>query len=187
MNTYDFVHLTLLAMGGTIRGKTKLQKTVYFLGVITDDIEELGYRAHYYGPYSDEVANAVGRLRALGFVSKSTTTWGIDARGFEIARTDYSLTEEGQTVAELKAQRHSEFWGRLQRAISALREAGDLNYVKLSVAAKTFFILGREGAATTRENLVGLARKFGWSVSSAEVTEATDFLKSLELVRVADA
>ena len=30
METYDFVQLTLLAMGGEIKGKTKLQKMVYF-------------------------------------------------------------------------------------------------------------------------------------------------------------
>jgi len=31
MMPYDFVHLTLLAVDGEVRGKTKLQKTVYFL------------------------------------------------------------------------------------------------------------------------------------------------------------
>jgi len=56
MNTYDFVHLALYAMGGEIRGKTKLQKTIYFLGRLSNHIDELGYNPHFYGPYSSEVA-----------------------------------------------------------------------------------------------------------------------------------
>ena len=36
MTPYDFVQLTLYAAGGKIRGKTRLQKTVYFLGLLTE-------------------------------------------------------------------------------------------------------------------------------------------------------
>jgi HD superfamily phosphohydrolase len=68
MSPYDFVHLTCHALGGEIKGRTKLQKTDYFLGVLTDSLPELGYRPHFYGPYSAEVAGAVGKLRARGFV-----------------------------------------------------------------------------------------------------------------------
>ena len=69
MNTYNFVHLTLHALGGQVRGKTKLQKMVYFAGILTGAIEELGYRPHYYGPYSSEVTDAMGRF--AGWVSSS--------------------------------------------------------------------------------------------------------------------
>lgn len=51
MNTRDFVALTLREAGGEICGKTKLQKLLYFVGVLTDCLDELGYRAHFYGPY----------------------------------------------------------------------------------------------------------------------------------------
>ena len=57
MDVKDFVQLSLLAMGGQIQGKTNVQKKVYFLGLITDCLDDLGYRAHFYGPYSDEVAD----------------------------------------------------------------------------------------------------------------------------------
>ncbi len=76
MNTYDFVHLTLAAMGGEIQGRTKLQKTVYFLGVITDSLDGLGYRPHFYGPYSFEVADAIDQLKSLGFVDQNVATAG---------------------------------------------------------------------------------------------------------------
>ncbi len=69
MDSKDFVLLAMLAMGGEIQGKTKFQKTVYFLGLMTGCIDDLGYRAHFYGPYSDEVADAIGWLRTIGAVN----------------------------------------------------------------------------------------------------------------------
>src|SRR5262249_40853843 len=68
MDPNDFVVLAILAMGGEIQGKTKFQKAVYFLGLLTGCIDDLGYRAHFYGPYSDDVANAIDRLRTIGAV-----------------------------------------------------------------------------------------------------------------------
>src|SRR5579863_10430213 len=104
MNAYDFVHLVLNAMGGQIQGRTKLQKTIYFLGILTGNIDELGYRAHYYGPYSDTVAAAVNRLKALGFVEEGSLQTGmVGEDGFEIARHDFTLTEQGKEIAEKKA------------------------------------------------------------------------------------
>ena len=56
MDARDFVALTLMASGGHIQGKTKLQKLVYFTGALTGMLDGLGYRAHYYGPFSPTVA-----------------------------------------------------------------------------------------------------------------------------------
>lgn len=50
MDANDFVLLALHAMGGEIRGKTKLQKTVYFLGLMTGHLDDLGYRTTSTGP-----------------------------------------------------------------------------------------------------------------------------------------
>ncbi|MDQ1257548.1 MAG: uncharacterized protein QG656_2154 [Candidatus Hydrogenedentes bacterium] len=187
IDSYDFVHLTIHAMGGAIHGKTKLQKTVYFLGTITGCLDELGYRPHFYGPYSDEVAGVVDRLRSLGFLDATATALGTDARGFEMARTDYVLSVDGKAVAELKVKQHPEAWKELVEAVKKLRAAGDLDYMKLSVAAKTYFVLGKKGGQASQEELVKLAKKFGWSVSDDQVTEASHFLQSLNLVQLRSA
>ncbi len=69
MNTYDFVQLALYSLGGEIKGRTKLQKTIYFLAITSGaDPHEFGFGPHFYGPYSEEVADAVDRLKSLGFV-----------------------------------------------------------------------------------------------------------------------
>ena len=41
-----------------ISGRTLLQKKLYFLSVLNQ--EAFGYRPHYYGPYSQLVADNVG-------------------------------------------------------------------------------------------------------------------------------
>lgn len=182
ISSYDFVHLAMYAMGSEIRGKTKFQKTIYFLGILTRQSQDLGYRAHFYGPFSSKVANALGRLEALRFVDSSTVSWGTDSRGFERSRTDYKLNEAGQRVAEEKSKEYSELWERMTLAAKSLNSARTLDYMKLSIAAKTFFLL--EGKAVSITELTKIAEKFGWQVSQEETQEAAEFLESLNLVEL---
>jgi len=50
--TRDVLVLAYKAFEGDMRGKTLLQKRVYFLSVMLGI--EMGYEAHYYGPYSEK-------------------------------------------------------------------------------------------------------------------------------------
>ena len=63
----DVVLLAYKAFGGTVKGKTMLQKRVYFLSVFLN--ADLGYEAHYYGPYSEAVATANLEMKSLGCTS----------------------------------------------------------------------------------------------------------------------
>jgi hypothetical protein len=186
MNTYDFVHLGLYAVGGQIKGKTKLQKTMYFLGRLTNHLDELGYGAYYYGPYSSEVAQAADRLRALGFLEQTVASGGaVDSRGFEVARYDFSLNEDGKKVAESKKNLHQDLWEEINEAGAKLREAGGIDYRALSIAAKTDFVLRESGGEATINEIGEVAEKFGWSVSKEEIQQAGDFLKKVGLVESA--
>lgn len=183
MRTYDFVHLAMLALGDSIRGKTKLQKTIYFLGLLSGCAEELGYRPHYYGPYSDEVAEAVKRLKAVDFIAQDTTHFGaINDAGFEIARHDFRLTDDGRAIAEQKAKAEPELWQRIQNAVATFKAAGDLDYMRMSVAAKTFFLLQQEGGKATAEQISEAAKRLGWNPSPSEVAESSGFLQRLGMV-----
>lgn len=185
MNTYDFVHMALHAMGGEIKGKTKLQKTMYFLGILTGTIEELEYRPHYYGPYSSAVKDAVNRLKALDFVVQSSVPpLGVDRRGFEMARRDFRLTEDGRAMAERKAAADPAFWRRLQEAAGRLRVAGEQDYMLMSVAAKTFFILRERGRSATPVEVAEAARDLDWNPSPAEIDEAARYLQRMGLATV---
>ncbi|MGB2938473.1 MAG: hypothetical protein WBD05_09820 [Phycisphaerae bacterium] len=185
MDATNFVLLALHAVGGEIQGKTKLQKTIYFLGVMTGHLDDLGYRAHYYGPYSDDVADAVKRLRSVDFVDQSAAGCGTVGKfGFEVCRYDFSLTQDGKQIADAKAAAFPDLTKRLERAAKTLREAGNPDYVRLSIAAKTHFMLGKKKGEATMAELARLARRFGWKVASHQVKEAAQYLSTLDLVRL---
>jgi uncharacterized protein YwgA len=182
MTTNDFVTLALLAMGGEIQGKTKLQKTMYFLGLLTDHLEHLGYRPHFYGPYSDEVNAAVTWLKTIGAIDQNVSSWGYASSGFEMRRYDFRLNEQGKRFAQMKAAQNPDLWQRLKEAAARLQEAGDLDYMDLSVAAKTYFLIGQKKGRASIADLTQLAPQFGWSVSPSQMQKAAQYLNNLGLV-----
>ncbi len=186
MDAYDYVHLALHAVGGEIKGKTKLQKTMYFLGLLSEHSNELGYRPHFYGPYSEEVADAMDRLKTLQFVDQDVRGGGaVNEQGFEVCRYDYRLNDDGKKVAAAKARKHPDEWKALSGAAQRLKQAEDLDYMKLSIAAKTHFLLTQKQGEATEQELANLASKFGWQVSGQEVKEAAAYLQKLKLVTLA--
>ena len=183
MTPYDFVHLTLYGIGGTIRGRTKLQKTVYFLGIFCKNIDDLDYRPHFYGPYSDSVTDALNRLKSRGFVEESVASFGaIGKRGFEIARHDFRLTVEGRKLAEEKIKRNPDAWRKVKSAVDRFQKAGDLDYMLMSVAAKTLFMLKESGKPATADQLSKQAGWLAWKVEPGEINKSISYLRELNLV-----
>ena len=183
MDTRDFVSLTLLAAGGRVEGKTKLQKLVYFVGILTGSLEELGYRPHFYGPYSDDVAYGITQLKAIGAIDQKVSDWGYDQSGFEVRRYDFFLNESGRSYATKIAYLNTDLWGRIRSAVEVYKQHGDRDYMSLSIAAKSYFLLRQKEAPATNDELAKLASQFGWTVSSEQVGEAVDYLVSLGLVK----
>ncbi len=183
MDTRDFVAMTLLASGGHVQGKTKLQKLVYFVGVLTDSLEELGYRPHFYGPYSDDVAYAITQLKAIGALDQVVSDRGYDRSGFEVRRYDFTLNNSGKRYTDGVARQCPQLWGRIQAAVRAYNELGDRDYMTLSIAAKTYFLVGHKKAPATDDELAELASNFGWTVSPDQVRDAVDYLVSLGVVQ----
>jgi uncharacterized protein YwgA len=185
MNPYDIVHLTLHAFGGRIEGRTKLQKTVYFIGIITDSVADLGYRPHFYGPYSGLVTAAVARLKSLGFLTESTLGSGaIGEGGFEIARHDFQLTREGQRIAKEKAEQNTEAWSKINGAVDRVKNAGIIDYMRMSVAAKTYHMLKAKGKPATPEELSESAKSLGWEAKPHDIEQSISFLQKLGLVTI---
>ena len=186
MEPHEFLLLVMRAVGGEIQGKTKLQKTVYFLGILTDRVDTLGYRAHFYGPYSSEVAEAVMSLKAIGVLDQNIVGGGtVDDAGFEVKRYDYRLNHQGQTLAAAKAEQYPHVWKQLEAASQTFRRAGEIDYMPLSVAAKTYFMLGQKRGRATETELAALAPRFGWHVTPEEIRDAAQYLQKLGLVEMA--
>lgn len=182
MKTYDFVQLVLHA-AGHIQGRTKLQKLVYFAGELTGESAKLGYRPHYYGPYSADVAAAVEDLRALRFLDQKLASGGYtDPNGFEITRYDYALNADGKQMAEEKAVAHPELWKQIQKSIELFDST---DYVKLSMAAKLYYLRGQtRGQSASLEQLEAMTEQFGWKVTREQLRDAGRLLESTGFLQI---
>ena len=182
MTTQDFVLLTFAASPeNTINGRTKLQKVIYFLGVFTEQQNELGYKPHYYGPYSGDVAEGVAGLCSVNFLDCKTDTHPHE-NGFEVTRYDYSLNSDGKEAAEIVKQREPELWGKIQGGVIKLQTLGNPDYMSLSFAAKVWLMLGEKGGKATKEELPDFATRFGWTLEPAQIETAADMLMKLGMV-----
>jgi len=67
-------------------GKTFLQKGIYILQEGLGEKLEYDYRLHFYGPYSQELANDINFLHDLGLISIDSDPTGY---GYQIEITEY--------------------------------------------------------------------------------------------------
>ena len=70
----------------------------------------------------------------------------------------------------------------MQKAATVIKQAGDLNYMELSIAAKAYFALEKLRGTATLEQIHLLLPQFGWNVSKEELERATTFLEKAHLV-----
>lgn len=184
MRTSDFLLCVIGAMGGSVTGRTLLQKTCYFVGVQLGWQGEPGFKAHYYGPYSPAIDDALARMTDLGFLDKRTIGFGAaDSSGFEIRRNDYDLTEEGEEILRILRNRRPEEYAQVSEAVEKIKTAGNPEYLELSIAAKAYFILHKEGGSLTKRAIRSEAADLGWSIEEQSLNRAVDFLENLGLVR----
>ena len=183
----DLLLLIYQAFSGAISGRTKLQKVIYFIGCKLEhdnmyNFNELGYNAHYFGPYSGEMDNLNAQLSALGFLHESSCHTGkVDNNGFEICRFDYFLTDDGNSLAKAAKEKHPDYWQAVTNAAKIIQDS-NLNYFELSIAAKAYFLLGKKGGKATVKDIVEAAPQFGWQIEPEAVNKVSDFLVALGLV-----
>lgn len=183
----DILLMTYHAHDGSISGRTNLQKIMYFVGLeLTknklENFNKFGYKPHYFGPYSGEIDKQNNTMQALGFVEESQCHTGrVDEKGFEICRFDYQLTPDGKGLAEKIAEKFVQHWGAIESTVNKIKQSG-LDYVQLSIAAKSYFLLDQSGGESTVEKIVALADNFDWEVSSEQVRQAGNFLVDLGLI-----
>jgi len=181
ISVQDFVLLAYKAFDCEMRGKTLLQKRVYFLSLMVG--EDLGYGAHFYGPYSEEVATGNSELKSIGAVEEHVNSYGFDDRGFERALHEFKLTTFGQRVADQIVAIYPSLWQQIEAAAKKLRVSGDLDYMSLSIAAKAYYILAKEGGSAPLERIKALLPRFNWSVTDDQLKRAENFLRKASLVR----
>jgi uncharacterized protein YwgA len=180
MNATDFLILLVDASGGSVQGRTLLQKRAFFVTVLVDLDVDLGFDAHFYGPYSSVVDNGVTQLKNLRFIEECVTAYGTDIAGFEMKRYDYKLTADGQQIAA--TMRESPEYRQIGTCVKRLSEAGNLNYMELSIAAKAVYILRKKAKGMSKQEIISEAHKFDWNIMPSSLETAVSFLEKLNVL-----
>jgi uncharacterized protein YwgA len=181
MNAMDFIISLIDASGGSIQGRTLLQKRAYFVTELGDIDVRLGFDAYFYGPYSSVVENAMTHLKNLRFVSEGATAYGIDNAGFEMKRYDYRLTADGESIAA--RLRNTAEYAAIKRSLNLLSKAGNPDYMELSIAAKALFILKKKKEGMSKAEILREAQKFDWNIRPTSLESAVSILEKLGMVR----
>ena len=94
--------LTLVyALGGTIRGSTRMEKLVFILQQKESFKTTYKFIPQIFGPYSKEIMEDARLLQAAGLLEideEPFESW--DLSDWVVVRRDYVLTEEGKQVAK---------------------------------------------------------------------------------------
>ena len=83
-------------------------------------------------------------------------------------------------MAKKKASEYREVWQKIAAA-TRFKNAGDIGYMKMSVAAKTFFMLSKRVSLVTPAELAESAKTLGWNPKANEIAESVTFLSKLAL------
>ena len=177
--------LILLVIGSennkSLRGRTTLQKKLYFLSVL--EKTDLGFGPHYYGPYSSLVTENLDILVSARFLNEVTETFSTDQNIFgEIRRHTYSLTPDGDIIMdEIKKEAEYTNWKQALDRLNRQESANDFN--TLSIAAKVYYIVNRQGRPTTGQ-IQEVAKEYGWDIDDLQIENVRSFLEDLSLISV---
>ena len=184
--------LILLVIGNEkqkrLRGRTTLQKKLYFLSVLNET--DLGFRPHYYGPYSSEVAENLDILVSTGFLKEVTETFVSETSTIsrdrnifgEIRRHTYSMTPDGNTV--MKEIEQEDGYTDWVQFLNLLNGKLSNNYFNtLSIAAKVHYIVNQQGSAT-REQIREIAERYGWNIRNSQIEKVLSLLENLSLISI---
>ena len=156
-------------------GKTKVQKISYFLQEAVGVPLKYRFRMHYFGPYSDDLDNALSLSRALGYVKIAP-----DPNGFGYRVTPGEITKdrwfEKYNVAHDTGVEE-------QTVDDTIDILGTLKVHELELYASIHFI-GRPESGRTKEDTLATVRKVKPGFSAIQVENAYQELQEANLIAV---
>jgi uncharacterized protein YwgA len=123
---------TIYFSKGEIKGRKRLQKTVCILEHAHKIPFDFNFRPYFYGPYSEELADAMNVLEAVGLVVEVE-----DPLPSGIIQYDYFLTKKGVKIAEDIVSKHVHDKNLLSTLKAAVATISNLDTSDLVVMAKS--------------------------------------------------
>jgi len=160
-------------------GRTSLQKIIFFAKEL--GLTEASYNAHYYGPYSREVASTLLGLVAAGWVEESGESWPDGSIFGERRRYAYRLTKAGKTALQQLVGSESQEAERLRKIVQLCKEKARLDFEMLSWAAKIWFLVKKHKRDLSPTEIEQQAGAWGWKVKKEDVPKVKGLLDALQL------
>jgi uncharacterized protein YwgA len=183
----NLILLIVSEFNGKIIGRTLLQKRLYFFEELLQkefaETAGLQYDSHFYGPYSPLISTETAILEASGFLRGYAEPFGYSHRGFEVKRYSYELSDAGERVVQRIKSENPEAYRRVHSVVSQIKKIEDVDYVNLSIAAKTFYMLKRFRKPLSSKAAVEQAKQFSWQISEEDVERCFHILERLELAQ----
>lgn len=176
MEIIDAILLILNFAPDGIRGKTAIQKIAYFVSIKTDI--DMNFFAHYYGPYSREVAATLQSLSDFDFIDKEVKF----TRRNRFMHV-FNLNEDGKAIIEDIIKNHPKEYSIIKDTVEKIEPFGQ-NYDILSWAAKIYYVLNEQGRPITEHEVIKLANRHDWDLNSDQIESAKKLLLSLNLVKI---
>lgn len=170
--------------GGKIAGRTTIQKIGYFSKIL--GVVKTPYHAHYYGPYSADIAETLEDLTAIGFLEKTVETKF--NRNIPVSpdwkRYIYQITDDGKTYLQSIRETPGflEEERKIHDIVQTCKDDAHLDPYILSWAAKVHFILNKSGDAMDVDDVRKTASNFNWDLSEGQIEKGIDLLLKIHLI-----
>jgi len=181
MEAHEIIIALIKHNGGEIKGRTKLQKLVFFANEILK--LDISFRPYYFGPYSDDVAISMDYIRALGMITEIEEHFPDMKFGnsYEAVRYSYKLTSNGEKYFKYLLEKYPEKISELDKIIKSVNayQGSEVSYKELSIAAKVFFILKNSTQDLDIDKFRSEAKSLDWDISKDQIIKSFDLLKAI--------
>ena len=188
MHIIDIILLVIKGeKGDKLRGRTLLQKKIYFLSVLME--RDLGFTAHYFGPYSSYVAGHLDSLVNYGILKETLVPLSSKPPEpsplGEIRKHTYIYSIIPDAYKKVwKAAKNKQGFNKWEQKLKAINNQSIArNSNSLSIAAKIHYIVDWEGEKKAEE-VLQTAKEYGWEFTLKDIKKTLSFLTELELVKV---
>lgn len=176
MQATEFLLSVLGSSSAPVDGRTAIQKIAYFSSIKTG--VDLGYKPHFYGPYSPVVSGLLENLVAMGFIEERARLTTRDRTMYS-----YSLTDDGVRLFDDIRKREISKFAVIRRVVNRCERIAGNSINVLSWAAKVYFLLSQKGREISYKEAEEAGRRFGWVLSRKEIGSGRRLLVGLGLVR----